>query len=856
MSIDEYTQEQVAEAMEGLPALWVLKHQIKNESGLLIDFKKRKYLWDIYNDLSPKQVLCKPPQMGATIMNTLKVFWVAKKLKKDIIYTLPTATDVVDIVGGSVNRIIAQNEILRGWVKDHDTVEQKSVGNNLIRFRGTFSAKQATMVPSSLNVHDEVDNSDPIVLTLYQTRQEAQEREEDKWQWYFSHPSLAGIGVDVQWQKSDQKEWYITCNECKKEQTLQWPQNISMERQCFICESCECELLDEVRINGRWIDKDGRAWNGVLSPLYEFSGWHVSQLMLFNKSAKSIIEAYNDPQKDRQYFWNYVLGLPYISSDDRIEPAVVLRNVVDRVNPRTARTIIGCDTGHGLHYVLMNKDGVFFYDYAKEITATKDPYDVIRGHLKRFERSIAVFDQGGDLIGVRKLVQEFPGRIFLCFYNKDRKTVDFIEWGENDEYWKVRVDRNRMMTLMVEQLRDIGRIPLNGTKEEWQEFADMFGNLYREKIVVKESKGKDDRSLYGTEYVWKRKGPDHFCFVPGTLITTENGDVPIESVRVGSNVLTRSGFQRVEDNFIGKTNADVVTAYFTDGSSFTATPDHPVVTTEGKVRLDGLDCHAILYSCETLKKSFTTKSNIGDTPYQNEEATDSTTVQMELLKQKDTKDFTSKYGLMRTVKFLKDLSSITMMVMRIIMKFQTLLSNRVQNIRVTMYEKDSKIPNIKQEMMSIFLRFAQIPTNGEKLKGAKNGCVLILWGALFFVNHGILYVLSAILKLLHGTRVAVNSAVPDVQIVGLHANIEKRDVINLTVENEHEYYANGILVGNCHALLYAIIGMQRYGGEPAKILGNGMFDGIPRGTVATLSPELAIVGSISPQDVRGENRIF
>lgn len=497
--------------MEGLPALWVLKHKVRNESGLPIDFTKRKYLWDIYNDLSPKQVLLKPPQIGATVMSMLKSMWVAKKLAKDIIYTLPTDTDVHDVVGGSINRIIAQNEILRGWVKDHDTVEQKSVGNNLIRYRGTFSPKQATMVPSSLNVHDEVDNSDQSVLTLYQTRQEAQEREEDKWQWYFSHPSLATQGVDIEWQQSDMKEWYITCHDCKEEQILTWPESINVERACYICRYCGKSLSDENRIQGKWKNKDGVAWEGNIVGSYKFSGWHVSQLMLFNKSAQSIIDAFNDPLKDQQYFWNYVLGLPYVTSDDRIDPKVVLRNCIDKVNPRTARTIIGCDTGHGLHYVLMNKDGVFFYDYAKLITATKDPYDVIRGHLNKFEKSVAVFDQGGDLIGVRKLVQEYPGRIFLCFYNADRKTVDFVEWGENEEWFKVKVDRNRMMTLMVEQLRDVGRIPLNGTPEEWSEFASHFGYIHREKVTVKDTRGKDSSDLYGTRYVWKRKGPDHYC---------------------------------------------------------------------------------------------------------------------------------------------------------------------------------------------------------------------------------------------------------------------------------------------------------------------------------------------------------
>lgn len=505
------TEKQLLQAADSVPSLWVVQNKILNESGLPISFEKRKFLIDIYNDLSPKQALLKPPQIGATVMSLLKTMWVAKMLGKDIIYTLPTATDVVDIVGGSLNRIIVQNQMLRSWVKEHDTVEQKSVGSNLIRYRGTFSPKQATMVPSSLNVHDEVDNSDPVVLTLYQTRLEAQAREEDKWRWYFSHPSLAGHGVDVYWQKSDKKEWYITCNDCQKSQVLSWPESINTDTQEYVCVECRAPIRDSSRITGEWRNQDGVVWNGTLSEKYEFSGWHVSQLMLWNKSAKDIINAYNDPQKDKQYFYNYVLGLPYIGSDDKIEPQAVLRNCVDEVNLQTEPIVIGADTGHGIHFVCMNKQGVFFFENATEITASKTPYDRIRELLRRWPKSIAMFDQGGDLIGVRQLQQEFPGRVFLVFYQKDRKSTDLIKWGTGEDYWKVQVDRNRMITLMVEQLRDIGRIRFNGTKEEWEPLATMFGNLYREKVEVKETKGKDDRSLYGNEYVWKRNGPDHFA---------------------------------------------------------------------------------------------------------------------------------------------------------------------------------------------------------------------------------------------------------------------------------------------------------------------------------------------------------
>lgn len=483
--------------MEGLPALWVLKHKIKNEVGTPIDFTKRKFLWDIYNDLSPHQALLKPPQIGATVMNTIKSLYVAKKLGRQIIYTLPTQGDVQDMVGGSFNRIIAQNPILREWVKDHDTIEQKGVGDSIIFYRGTFTAKQAMMIPSGLNIHDEVDASDPNVIVQYENRLQAQE--DGGWRWYFSHPSLSGHGVDVYWQQSDKKEWYITCNECKHEQILTWPESIRDES--YVCTACLRPLSDSERINGRW----------KATATGDFSGYHVSQLMLWNKSAKDILKAYNDPLKDKQYFYNYVLGLPYIGSDDKIEPSVVLRNCVDEVNSQEARTVIGVDTGHDyIAYVLMNKEGVFFYDTERGITATKTPYDVIRAHLRRFPKSIAVFDQGGELMNTRQLQAEFPGRVFLCYYNKDRKSIELVRWGDNEEYWKVSVDRNRMMTLLVEILRDTGRIRLNGTKEEWAEFAEQFGNIYREKIATKETKDKDDRSLYGAEYVWKRNGPDHY----------------------------------------------------------------------------------------------------------------------------------------------------------------------------------------------------------------------------------------------------------------------------------------------------------------------------------------------------------
>ena len=526
------TNEEKLQLADNVPSLWVLQNDIKTSDGKPFEFDKHRFMIDFLNDMSPLQVLLKPPQIGASETEIVKTFFVAKKLSKDIIYTLPTQSDVYDMVGSKVNRIVAQNPILKDWVKDHDTVEQKAVGDNIIHYRGTFTAKAAMMVSSGLNVHDEVDASDLSVITQYENRLQAQE--DGGMRWYFSHPSLAGLGVDTYWQKSDKKEWVITCPACSQRQVLTWPASVSREKEAYICKKCDEVLSNEVRVAGEWV----KTAEG------EFSGYHVSQLMLWHKTAKTILSAFDDPLKDKQYFYNYVLGLPYQGGDDQITAQQVLANCVDETNSQEGRIILGVDTGLPIHYVLMNKEGIFYYGKCRPSENGSDPYDDLRNLLRRYPKSVIVSDQGGDLIGIRKLQQEFAGRVFLAFYRKDKKSTEPIQWGEGNKYGEVYIDRNHWLQLMIEQLKDMGRIRLNGEAGEWQEFADHFANMYREKIVVKETKDKDDKSLYGAEYVWKRRGPDHWAHCTGyalvgmskygqALATTSGGESVLDVLQKG-----------------------------------------------------------------------------------------------------------------------------------------------------------------------------------------------------------------------------------------------------------------------------------------------------------------------------------
>lgn len=205
------------------------------------------------------------------------------------------------------------------------------------------------------------------------------------------------------------------------------------------------------------------------------------------------------------------LGDPFISPNDLIKEESLIKCLSADVNMQEGRIIIGVDTGHNIYYTMMNRGGVFFHGYCQSVEEMGndpdyDPYSELYDLMKRFPKAIMVADQGGDLIGIRKLQARFKGRVYLCWFTKETKSQEYIRWGKDEENGKVLVDRNRMIQVIVDQIRD-KRVTFNGTKEDWQPFFAHAMNIYR----VKELQGQDENDpQYGWRWIWKRKGPDHW----------------------------------------------------------------------------------------------------------------------------------------------------------------------------------------------------------------------------------------------------------------------------------------------------------------------------------------------------------
>jgi hypothetical protein len=817
----EYTLEEIRAATELYPSLWVDQYSIKTSNGFPFEFDDHRFMLDIMNDMSPLQVGLKAPQVGWSESMIIKSFYVAKKLKKDIIYTLPTDTDVKEMAGGKINRIVAQNPILGKWVKEHDSVEQKGIGDNIIYYRGTWTQKAAMMVSSQLNIHDETDASNADVITQYETRQQAQT---GGMRWYFSHPSIAGHGVDVYWQQSDKKEWVIDCEHCSKKQILTWPDSINQNTEQYQCKYCFLGISDETRRMGEWKP----------TAMGEFSGYHISQMMCPWITASKILEAKNDPKKTEQYFYNYVLGLPYVGSENKITSDVVLKNVVPEVNEQKDRIIIGVDTGTPWYLTCMNKQGVFYYEELKRpgeagVDKNYDPKERVRELLKRWPDSIVVGDQGGDLSPLRILQAQMPGRVYLVTYRKDRKKKEMITWGEDDEIGTVRVDRNDYFQLMVEQLRDTGRIRLNGKPEEWEDWARQFDNVYREVKTVMERPGKDVATNYGVELIWKRNGSDHYCIRNGAEVPTDKGIKKIEDIVIGDMVATRKGYKRVEDSFMASPEAEVRGVVLSNGSIVWGTPDHKVLVADKQ--WSTIDSLRIGDTLTIWRKKYTKLSSTewytADTQITKQEIS-STTHPKSVTSRKAHRPYTKRFGSFITEIFQKEMSFIIKTIIRLItlLKIWCVLQEasitvftqqnggETQNIGIECLnsrEKDSKTPLQKRKTGSRFCLFPRI-------LDVKNGVLQTLQkdtsanGGRMSTNlrQKILLVLDVVLSLIQTLQEAANIAQNNAEIVAVLADKRKTSVYDLTVEEEHEYFANGILVSNCHTLLYCLVGMDKF----------------------------------------------
>lgn len=459
---------------------WLTSESIVSEKGEPFDFHDRPFLLDILCDFNPNIVCTACAQVGKSVAFSIKTLFAVKYLHFNVLYTMASDGDVNEFVSSKFNKIVQANiHEFDGMATDN--VERKEFNDRFIFFKGTNSKTAAISTTADLLIHDEISRSDQNTIETFKSRTKASQY---KGRWMFSNPGGERDELDLAWQKSDQKEWVVTCPHCKDEHFLVWPDSIDMENKRYICKECKKPLPDESRRQGKWVAQN---------PGSKTSGYHISHLMCCWITAEEVI---SDSQGDPAYFNNFVLGKSYSPGDLSVSKTTIL----DLWTPKdltTRNVYLGVDVGNIKHYVVRSDKGLLKMG---RFTAWSELDDIIAF----WKPTSGVIDAMPDTTGSKYFVDTYPFMQMSYFMENSNNPQMLVWWGEGDKKGIVYSFRDRILdqflTAMIEAKWLIGV----KTDEMFRLYIKHFETLRREKVV--NNKGIE-------RYVWESTtGEDHFVF--------------------------------------------------------------------------------------------------------------------------------------------------------------------------------------------------------------------------------------------------------------------------------------------------------------------------------------------------------
>lgn len=475
---------------------WVLHNNFVNENDKPIEFVNHRFLAEPYNDDSSDLVVMKSAQIGWSVLAVLKSFHALKYKNKNIIYTLPTSNVIKDFVVPKVDRLVEVNPELRR-ILTKDSINQKRVGDRFIYFKGSWTDREAIMISADMLVNDELDRSDQGVLTIYQSRLQAAE---DPVQWRFSNPSVPAFGVHELYQASDQMHWFVTCRHCGHKWFLDFemddyekPHYVDIERKIFACGKCKRELTTADRQRGEWVPK---------YPHIKRRGYWVSQMMAPWVTAEKIIE---QSYEGIDFFYNFVLGLPYQDAELLVNRESILRNVsMEYVEKEDV--YMGVDSGKEKHWVLGNNHGIFDYGKTKHWSEIE--------YIFNQYNATTVIDALPDFTIPEALASKYAGQVYVNYYVHDQKTRKLTTRDVSKNFGVMKTDRTKLLDKLAAEI-STGNLKFHMSPKKLDQLIYHCENVYR---LVEE----DTRGIAKARWEHKENKPDHWFHALGYYLVARS----------------------------------------------------------------------------------------------------------------------------------------------------------------------------------------------------------------------------------------------------------------------------------------------------------------------------------------------
>lgn len=519
---------------------------------------QRQFLQQTLDDQHPHKAMQKSRQCGASENEVRETLWFSDTHPHTKqAYVFPTFDQVADFSKTRIEAVMKESAYVRdrmgidpitGKKKSGedvvDNVRLRRMGDDsFIFFRSGHTPKAGEGIDVDKVTFDEIDRMHPNVMIAFN---ETLSSSAYGWRRDVSTPSLPGVGVNASFKESDQQHWFMKCPHCGHWFTLihEYPKCVvplsvdsrgvpnhnlhlshpfirEQDTHAYICTKCENFVSDETRVRGIW------------RPLYDYKtavrGYQITQLICPWISASQVEKKRNDYSLE-QLFENYVIGRPYLGDNVMLTRADVMR-CIDRslTSPYDLRREgvgQGVDWGNtswGVNGMKHpdNPEKVVLLDIwtAKDAETKVDddgrrdnPHIRITAEKMRiWDVRRGVFDAGYGKDRNWELIQDFPSKVFSCFYpnisQANNKNME-DQWNEDDH--KVNVDRTQTLLIMAKMIRD-GKMVIPewvANSEHFETFVKHLTNLVVIRDIETDDKTKKDVI---TVRIGTLPGGDHFA---------------------------------------------------------------------------------------------------------------------------------------------------------------------------------------------------------------------------------------------------------------------------------------------------------------------------------------------------------
>lgn len=332
--------------------------------GKPYSYVDHEYQQRILDSRARETIIRKCSQVGISELSVRKSLALCGMIKNfTVIYTLPTATFAATLAKTRVNPVIQESPYLKELLTETDNVEVKQLGTSYLYLKGAASSNAPISIPADALVHDELDFSDPLVISQYQSRLT---HSPHKYKTKLSTPTIPGKGIDFEFQRSRRHFNFVKCSCCSHFFVPDYYSHVRIPGYTGDLQDITKRNLHSIDYGHAFVECPNCGGKPDLSPAWREwvcenpSENHVAEgFQVAPFDAPRIITPGYLVEASTQYsniadFINFNLGLPYFSQESVLSPEEVRGTIIQSMYPGTTAAVMGVDLGMTCHIIVAN----------------------------------------------------------------------------------------------------------------------------------------------------------------------------------------------------------------------------------------------------------------------------------------------------------------------------------------------------------------------------------------------------------------------------------------------------------------------------------------------------------------------